>query len=717
VSLTHRLPIPIPPLARALALAGLCACGSSNSTGPSKTSGISGTYVGALASPVATGAFVAAFGSAASDADDRRLAARGLATPARSHVEGGTSGSITITLLDGTTLTLTGSSNGTTFTVSDNLGDSCTGTAANALNATCTLAIAGGVTLPLVGVLGTPEVASALTTYCGLDTSLLSQHVAGSILLGIGGGQSFIVNIAAGTDSESFFTGTASNGTLALTPVTSGNGNSFSGTYTSTTATGVIAGPGTSGVVANWGASSPCALVSDAVSPAALTFTAAAGTAPPAQTVVISPAAAGPATALVAANTTWLSATASGDSVTFSVASNLAAGTYDGTAQVYAQFAKGPLTVTVRYVVSGGGSGQGFAGLFLASSDGQVKAWPIDSLTTSNSTPTISGGTGAASGAGFLAADAAGDLWISSGFRNAIFLIPTSQFSSSGLGWKTVCALPTPSGGNAPQPVGVAVDRNGTVWVADSANAGWFYGYSTAGVAQNCSVSPSGASTPTYTYHLTSVNNSTTPSLTGAEFAGIAFDAAGNLWLLDQAQGFAYKILAGQLTGSNLALSADLALNVVSEGGDQSPFSIAFDASGNLWVSYLGHGSIEEYAAPPDSASGASYPMPANLLLTTGVKDSITSIAFDGSGNLWLVEGARVNSEMAFVPASQLSAQNGTLTPTVTFAENDGGVQGPKVVAFTPAPAGLPLAAHVPGAPVATSRAHAASRLRGGVRR
>jgi hypothetical protein len=684
---------------------GLClSCSSSsNSTGPSKP-GISGTYVGALASAAASGSFVASFGSAASEAAPR-LHSTGNAL--HLHPESGNGSSVTITLLNGTTLTLTGTSNGSNFSVSDNNGDSCTGTAANILNATCSLGAYPGLTLPLVGVLGSSEIASSLTTYCGTDTTLPGSSVSGSVLLGVADTQAFLVNIVAGTNAENLYSGSASSGTLALNASTGSGSLTIQGTYTSTTATGTFAG--TSGAVANWAAVSPCVLVAATLSPSTLSFTAAtAGTAPPPQVVVMHPNTVGPVTAVIPpADTNWLSATTSGDTVTFNVSTAAAAGSYSASVTIYGQFASSAPTATVNYTVSGASTGGGtFAGLFLTSADGQAFGYTTSQLATTNATPAVSGGGGAISGAGFLAADANANMWTSSGFRAAIFLVPNSQIvNSSNFNWTNVCQLPTPESGTTPAPSGIAIDQSGTVWVADSANPGWFYGYSTSAVTSNCPVSPTTASQPTNTYHLTSVNNSDV-SVTGAVLMGMAFDAGGNLYIADQNQGFVYKFLAGQLTGSNLALSADVAINVISEGGDQSPHALAFDANGNLWVSYLGHGSIEEYTAGQLGGTGATYPIPATLDLVTGVADSITSLAFDGSGNLWFVEGAHANANtgLAFAPASQLAS--GTLTPTVTFTENSGGAQGALAAAFAPAPTGLSLASRAPRRPLTGTSHH-----------
>ena len=86
-------------------------------------------------------------------------------------------------------------------------------------------------------------------------------------------------------------------------------------------------------------------------------------------------------------------------------------------------------------------------------------------------------------------------------------------------------------------------------------------------------------------------------------------------------------------------------------------------------------------------------PLPMAEVQIKGVADSITSIAFDRAGNLWLVESAKANvtTALAMVPkASIAAAGNYQVTPTVTYDATTN-LQLPTSIAFDPPPSSLPM--------------------------
>jgi hypothetical protein len=710
-----------PALVGALVV-GLTACGSSTapkSGGPTTTA----TYVGAASGAAATGTFVATFTTTAALVPTRAPSATNAAAARvemgeasseethatappppthRLHDEGNGSGaSVTITLLNGQTLTLTGSTTDTSFTVSDNAGDSCTGTIANALNAQCTLAAAPGATFSLVGLLQVEASTGALATYCGLE------HIPGvtapdaSILLGIAGSDAFVARISVANNYQSFYLGTATGSAFTAAAITTGYTNGFGGTYTASSATGVDSA-GSGNVIGDWAATAPCTLSAATVTPSTLAFTADSGAAAPAaQSVLVSPATLGPMTAVVPSSATWLTASTDYDTLKLSVAAPAATGTETAVVSLYPQFASNaPLSINVTYTVSSGGTGPSTAGLWLGNSDGQM--FEYTNLTTSNAAPAISAGTGGATGAGYLAVDPNGNLWISSAFRQTVVEVPKANFATTTP--TTSVTLIRPPDGNAVQPTGIAFDKSGTLWVADSANSGWFYGFTTADLAE-------GTPTASHTYNLIGVAT-TTLSLTDTKFAGLAYDASGNLWIADQGASLVFEMLAGQLTGSNVQLLAYGYMAVGANGGSR-PNSLAFDSHGNLWVSFLGDqtgGAVYEYSASQLSGiQGNAAPVPYAEVSINGVADSISSLAFDQAGDLWLVESAAANATtgLAMVPVSALKSSGGNyaVTPTVTYSENRSGPQLPTSIAFDPAPTNLPIAAGHAARPLLTTAA------------
>ena len=159
------------------------------------------TYVGAIASPVALGSFTAAITTTAGSsalASDRAVETRQASSPVR--IRSGASASITITLVSGATLTLTGSVSGTLFTVSDGNGDSCSGNVAKILTANCTIA---GFPVTITGVVVVGSALAGFTTYCGLESPVGASYGAGALLLDIAGSNAFVGRIAAVNDSGS----------------------------------------------------------------------------------------------------------------------------------------------------------------------------------------------------------------------------------------------------------------------------------------------------------------------------------------------------------------------------------------------------------------------------------------------------------------------------------------------------------------------------------
>ncbi len=686
-----------------LVLASLAACGKSTTAPASNNGGNGGnggsgntttaTYVGTIVSGVATGTFQASFTVPASS-EVRGAQARREDVTASSRgvrIRGGSSASITITLLNGQTLTLTGSLTGTTFTVSDSNGDTCTGTLANALAATCTIY---GAPVSLAGALSL--LGAVVTTYCGFETGSAGAGVDASLLIGISDTNSFVGRIAAGTNAVSFYAGKAGKSTFVDTAVGTGNVDAFNGSFTSGTATGHDSSTSSHSVVGTWNAASPCQLYGAQASPTIVSFMAAAGNKPAPTSVTVtatggaSTSALGPITAVVTPpSATWLTATVSGDTVKLSASAQSVGGAYNATVNIYPQFGNAPLQVTVAYTVTGGSQP---TGLWLGNSDGQLLEFT--SLAGPTLSPSISTGTGGATGVGYLAVDKAGDLWMSSAFRGTVDKLPPANFSSGSPSLDIT--LFRPPDGASPQPTGIAFDANGTLWVADSANSGWFYGYNSAALS---GTTPS----PSNSYDLTSVVNGSSSTHVTPKLGALTFDAGGNLWMSDEATSLVYKVLAGQLNGSNLELEADGFMAVGGNGGSQ-PQSMAFDSKGNLWISFLGTsagGTIFGYsAADVGNIQHNSAPVAFATVQITGVADSITSVAFDQSGNLWIVESARANisTALSMIPASSLVAGPHTVTPTVTYSATSMS-QLPTSIAFDPPPTNIPMyAAPSPGA-------------------
>lgn len=118
--------------------------------------------------------------------------------------------------------------------------------------------------------------------------------------------------------------------------------------------------------------------------------------------------------------------------------------------------------------------------------------------------------------------------------------------------------------------------------------------------------------------------------------SNIAFDPSGNLWISSICAGEVFRLPAADLTTSG-AKTADIVITALfDEGGNGNSEGIAFDKDGNLWIG--GGPALRRFDATRLDESTAE---PADLELT--VKDDLTgltgnNLAFDKAGNLWATD-------------------------------------------------------------------------------
>jgi len=139
----------------------------------------------------------------------------------------------------------------------------------------------------------------------------------------------------------------------------------------------------------------------------------------------------------------------------------------------------------------------------------------------------------------------------------------------------------------------------------------------------------------------------------------VAFDGHGDLWVVNDNSNTVVEYAPSAL-GANGSPTATVTMHLPDSSYTDA---LAFDAKGNLWVLSEDSANIAEFT-PAQLASGGS-PAPAvtiHMAPLQGQSGNPLSMAFDGQGNLWVVNGGQV--ELVEYPVNQLTS-SATLAPAV----------------------------------------------------
>jgi sugar lactone lactonase YvrE len=224
-------------------------------------------------------------------------------------------------------------------------------------------------------------------------------------------------------------------------------------------------------------------------------------------------------------------------------------------------------------------------------------------------------------------------------------------------------------------PTAVTFDSKGDLWVVDNSNdrvLEYTPPFST-GEAASLVIGQS------------SLTGTEDTSPAGGLFGptGLAFDSGGNLWVVDSGDNRVLEFTApfsdGELASHVLGQSTFGGyIGAATAKGMNSPAYVAFDPSGNLWVTDQGNNRVLEFTAPFSNGQAASLVIGQSNF--TGSSPSSTAnglfeplgIGFDSKGDLWVVDSAnhRVleydtpfsTGEAASMIIDQLSSTTGTST-------------------------------------------------------
>ncbi|MGB7197257.1 MAG: Ig-like domain repeat protein [Acidobacteriaceae bacterium] len=206
--------------------------------------------------------------------------------------------------------------------------------------------------------------------------------------------------------------------------------------------------------------------------------------------------------------------------------------------------------------------------------------------------------------------------------------------------------------GSALNPVGVAVDRSGDVFLADATDNA---------IKEMVAVNGSIPVSPTV---LTVGSGFNHPE-------GVAVDVNGNVFVADQFNNAVKQIVAG--TGGAAAGTVNAASTVRSLGsGFNHPEGVAVDANGDVFVADLSNNAVKEMLAV-----AGSIPASPTIRIVGGGFNQPSAVAVDGNGNVFVAD--TINNAVKQIVAGTGGAAAGTVTSSSTvdtlgngFSEPDG---------------------------------------------
>lgn len=284
-------------------------------------------------------------------------------------------------------------------------------------------------------------------------------------------------------------------------------------------------------------------------------------------------------------------------------------------------------------------------------------------LTSGSPTPDVSlaGTTNLGEGIAF---DGEGNMWVSD-MGGYLYRYDAASLASSGAPTPAVTIDATAYGSLA----GLAFDASGNLWTADFWN-NRLLGYSPAQLTAD------GAPTPSV---VISANGSSL-----SRPVAVSFDGQGNLWVANRDASTVVSFSPAQLTATGTP-APTVTLNT-SGGSLESPYAMAFDAGGNLWVSNIS-ATVVRFDAAQLTSSG--NPTPAATIDHSSLGNNPLGLAFDANGALWVGDADTATSNLRRF--ANPGALVGSVSPTAGVVITDIGLTDGMLMAFSPPPANLPI--------------------------
>jgi len=284
-----------------------------------------------------------------------------------------------------------------------------------------------------------------------------------------------------------------------------------------------------------------------------------------------------------------------------------------------------------------------------------------------------------------VAFDSKGDLWVVDTSNNRVleYTPPFSigQSASLVIGQTSLTGTTdtSPSGGLF-GPTDLAFDPSGNLWVTDSGNNRVLEFKAPFSNGESASIV---LGQPTFGGY---IGTTTQGGMNSPAY--LAFDPSGNLWVTDQGNNRVLEFKAPFSIGEEAStvighanFTSFAPASTTTAKSLFEPVGIAFDSKGDLWVVDSGDHRVLEYSGPyPPGDSAATTVIGQSDLTSSSTGLNAYAIAFDSSGNLWISDGINGVAECV-APLSTGEAVTQVVSPK-TIATVDSRVRDPQGIAF-----------------------------------
>jgi sugar lactone lactonase YvrE len=272
--------------------------------------------------------------------------------------------------------------------------------------------------------------------------------------------------------------------------------------------------------------------------------------------------------------------------------------------------------------------------------------------------PTTASATNTNTTADAVVDPATGKLFVCDEANNRVLRFSSSAAAASGAAAEAVFGQPdlttatANTGGlgasSLSDPVGIAVDASGALWVADAGNNRVLrYDGATGAVSGATTTADQVIGQATFT---ASTSGLTLATLNSPR--GVWIDGSGNLWVADAGNNrvLRYDAAASLGDGPNASRvigqpDGTTGAAATTQAGLSGPTSVCVDASGNLWVADTGNNRVLRYASAASiSSDGANASSvlgqgdftTATLATTNSGLNSPRGVNATASGRLWV---------------------------------------------------------------------------------